>query len=341
MSPSSITKAVKTLSVIIFCTIEHGSSSDIASIFRFITNSVIAIAVFAYILSTESNFQYTPATCKNPTCDRDPIRCPGTTVCEPRQYHVFTAIDQFVVIYFTLEYGLKFVTVWSVSPRIARILPSSWVEEHGLQNDLAPQPKYSSVSKMVRYLCTYDSFIDLASIIPFYAILAADSSMSSGFVRSLRLLRVFRIMKMFRVKTFQQSDLAYAIIRSVLNESSLLLMTFGFFAMILLIVMGSLIYTAEQGTFVVNADNPDGAYVTLLRAEDATSLSPSSYTSVGIGIYWAISLIPGAQEFNPRTVAGRAISNLLSLFTSMGLAFPFGYVVGVFVCVVCWGVLVL
>ena len=151
--------------------------------------------------------------------------------------------------------------------------------------------------------------------------------MSSGFVRSLRLLRVFRIMKMFRVKTFQQSDLAYAIIRSVLNESFLLLVTFGFFAMILLVVMGSLIFTAEQGTFVVDADNPNGAYVTLLRAEDVTSQSPSSYTSVGIGIYWAISLIPGAQEFNPRTVAGRAISNLLSLLTSMGLAFPFGYVV--------------
>ena len=247
---TSITKNIKTVAVMIFCTIEHGSSNDVASILRFITNVVIAVAVFAYILSTESTFQYTPADCKNPICDSDPIQCPGATVCEPRQYPVFSAIDRFVVIYFTVEYGLKFITVWSVSPRIARILPSSWIDEHGLHNDLAPQPKYSGLSKTVRYLFTYDSFIDLASVIPFYAILAADSSMSSGFVRSLRLLRVFRIMKMFRVKTFQQSDLAYAIIRSVLNESSLLLLTFCFFAMVVLVVLGSLIFTAEQVGFL-------------------------------------------------------------------------------------------
>ena len=220
---------------------------------------------------------------------------------------------------------MKFFTVWSVSPRIAKILPSKWIEQHGQQNNFAPQPKYSGLSKTIRYLFTYDSFIDLSSIIPFYAILATDSSMSSGFVRSLRLLRVFRIMKMFRVKTFQQSDLAYAIIRSVVDESLLLLLTFCFFAVVVLIIMGSLIFTAEQGSFVVTPTYPNGAYLVPLRPDQTDLIAPTSFTSVGMGIYWAISLIPGAQEFNPRTVAGRAISNLLSVLAVMGLAFPFRY----------------
>lgn len=318
-----MTSVIKTVAVTTFCMIEHGPSSDVASIVRFITNVIIALAVIAYILSTESYFQDTPMECKNPTCDHDPMRCPGRLICEPRQYPVFTSIDRFVVIYFTVEYGLKFFTVWSVSPRIARILPSKWIDQHGQQNDFAPQPKYSGLSKTIRYLCTYDSFIDLSSIIPFYAILATDSSMSSGFVRSLRLLRVFRIMKMFRVKTFQQSDLAYAIIRSVVNESLLLLLTFCFFAVVVLIIMGSLIFTAEQGTFQVSPDYPNGAYVVPVRPDDTDHLVASSYTSVGMGIYWAVSIIPGAQESNPRTVAGRAISNLLSVLAVMGLAFPF------------------
>jgi hypothetical protein len=81
-----------------------------------------------------------------------------------------------------------------------------------------------------------------------------------------------------------------------------------------------------QGTFQVDIHTPNGAYVTPLRPDDKENTAPSSYTSVAIGIYWAIGLIPGAQEFNPRTVAGRAISNVLSLLTVMGLAFPFGYV---------------
>lgn len=61
--------------------------------------------------------RYKPETCKDPVCNNDPILCPGAMVCEPRPPRTFEEVDAAVIYIFTIEYFLKFLTCWAVSPR--------------------------------------------------------------------------------------------------------------------------------------------------------------------------------------------------------------------------------
>ena len=72
----------------------------------------VFLAVIYAFISRES-----PQTCEAPACNNDPDFCPGFMICQPVPKPVFYTIDAICVYLFTIEYGVKLLTAWSVSSR--------------------------------------------------------------------------------------------------------------------------------------------------------------------------------------------------------------------------------
>ena len=283
-----VAEVVKRTCSFVFITLEHEQSSVFATYLDYLTKTVIILAVVAYLLSTEPAYRDSPSTCDQPVCSDDDHLCPGYQVCEPEESLGIFAIENFTTYYFTAEYLLRMLTAWSVTPRVAGVLSYEWEQRHNDDPGLA-QPVYSSWLQTTLYFWRVKLVIDLATILPSYLPYLTPNGVrvNTNFVRTLRLLRLVRLLKVFRLLTFLKNvDVAMDIIWETLRKSSLLLSTFLFFIIILYILMGCLIYLAEQGTFTVTQQYPNGAY--LKPNDDETGQKVSNIFSAVQGIYWAI-----------------------------------------------------
>ena len=272
----------------VFIVLELEQSSTFARYLDYVTKTVIILAIVAYLLSTEPTYRYTPTTCDQPVCNDDLTLCPGYVVCQDVEIPELWAVEEFTTYYFTAEYILRMLTVWSVSPRVAGLLSSEWEHEHSIHPDL-PQPAYSPWFQTAMYFWRFKLIIDLATIFPSYLPYLTPNGIrvNTNFIRTLRLLRLVRLLKMFRLLTFLKNvDVAMDIIWGTLRKSSTMLGTFMLFILVFFVFMGCLVYTAEQGTFTVNAQYPNGAY--LKMNDDENGVKVSNIQSAVKGIYWAV-----------------------------------------------------
>jgi hypothetical protein len=74
-----------------------------------------------------------------------------------------------------------------------------------------------------------------------------------------------------------------------------MLTVFMFFSVVFMVLMGCLVYIAEQGTFTVNAQYPNGAY--LKMNDDENGQKVSNIFSAVQGIYWATGTATGNSTF--------------------------------------------
>lgn len=109
---------------------------------------VICFAIGSYIISTVNIFTYTPSTCDTPACDSDPVLCPGRQICEPQPVPAFDFIEVACVYFFSAEYFTRVLTCWTVSPRIARVLPGNWKLEHNWDDPQPSYPPYLFIAKV-------------------------------------------------------------------------------------------------------------------------------------------------------------------------------------------------
>ena len=232
------------------------------------------------ILSTSST-SFPTATSPQPACNDDPFLCPGYAICEAVASPSVNAVSDFTTYYFTVEYGLKLLTVWSVSSRMAGVEPTDDEEETPQGHAFAPW------YQTYRYFWRLKNLIDLAAIFPSYMQYFSSAGASTYFMRILRLLRLVRVLRLFRLLTFLKNvDVAFDLIVATLRQAQLLLSVFTFFAFIYVVVMGCLMYLTEQGTFTVNTQYPNGAY--LKPNDDGTGTTVSNIFSAVQGLYWAI-----------------------------------------------------
>ena len=97
-------------------------------------------------------------------------------------------------------------------------------------------------------------------------------------MRVLRLLDAFSFVDEIAVTT--------ELIFETLKQSGAVLSVFLFFALIAIILISGIIYTLEQGVFIVSADYPRGEF---LRPNiDGIGSSVSPFKSACVGIYWTI-----------------------------------------------------
>lgn len=148
----------------------------------------------------------------------------------------------------------------------------------------------------LRYMRSFFGVIDLVSVLPTYLALIFPGLHALIDVRILRLLRIFRVLKLGAyLAEYRALGLALAASRRKVT-------VFLVFVMMVVLVMGTLMYLVE---------GPE-----------------HGYTSIPMGIYWAIVTMTtvGFGDLTPQTDLGRLIASFQMLLGWGILAVPTGIV---------------
>lgn len=153
-----------------------------------------------------------------------------------------------------------------------------------------------AVRKPLRYATSFFGLVDLLSVLPSYLSVLFPGTQALLVVRSLRLLRVFRVLKL-------ASFLGEAhVIGTALRSSSRKITVFLGAVMVIVLIMGSLMYAVE---------GPE-----------------HGFTSIPKAIYWAVVTLTtvGYGDLYPRTDLGRFLASFV-MITGYGIiAVPTGIV---------------
>ena len=202
---------------------------------------------------------------------------------------VFFAIDAVCSIIFTIEYGLRLASC-----------PSP--------------PGYG------HFFIAPLNVVDLLSFLPFYIELMIDSSDSDGaatVLRALRLLRVFRLVKLSRY-----IDLM-GLLLLTMSKSGAALSTMFFVTIIAVVLLSSLLFTAER-------ERPDVTRTTLedLEADgfelDDLRVARTPFESIPIALWWCVTTMTttGYGDMVPVTLWGRILASITAVCGVFILAVP-------------------
>ncbi|MGE0860108.1 MAG: ion transporter [Gammaproteobacteria bacterium] len=152
------------------------------------------------------------------------------------------------------------------------------------------------VRRPARYARSFYGVVDLLAILPTYLALLVPQLQALVDVRILRLLRVFRVLKL----TAYIDE--YAALAQALVASRRKISVFLSFVLLVVMVMGTLMYVVE---------GPD-----------------NGFTSIPLSVYWAITTMTtvGFGDITPQTDLGRVIASLMMLVGWGTLAVPTGIV---------------
>ncbi len=175
---------------------------------------------------------------------------------------IFLVLEWIITILFTIEYGLR---IWS-----------------------ARKPK--------KYAFSFYGVVDLISILPAYLWLVITWVHALWVVRALRLLRIFRILKMSRY--ISEGNVLIHALRSSWHKISVFLMT----VVLAAIIAGSIMYLVEW--------------------------AESGFTSIPRSVYRAIVTITtvGYGDISPVTPLGQFLASILMIIWYGVIAVPTGIV---------------
>ncbi|OGA02422.1 MAG: ion transporter [Betaproteobacteria bacterium RIFCSPLOWO2_02_FULL_62_17] len=156
--------------------------------------------------------------------------------------------------------------------------------------------RLACVQRPARYALSFFGLVDLLSVAPTYLAFFFPELHSLIDIRLLRMLRVFRILKVTAYMT------EYGILGEALWASRRRIVVFIGTVFMIVVLMGTLIYVVE---------GPD-----------------NGFTSIPISVYWAITTMTtvGFGDITPKTDLGRAIASLMMLLGWGTLAVPTGIV---------------
>jgi len=140
-----------------------------------------------------------------------------------------------------------------------------------------------AVKRAKSYIFSFYGGVDFVAVIPTYIGLLFPGAQYLLILRSLRLLRIFRVFNMGRYIS-EARTLALA-----LQVSFRKILVFLLFILILVLILGSLIY--------------------LIEGEE------NGYTNIPVSIYWAIVTITtaGYGDIVPLTVLGKFLANIIMI----------------------------
>ncbi len=160
--------------------------------------------------------------------------------------------------------------------------------------------RLACVRHPLKYARSFYGIIDLLAVVPTYLAVLVPGLHALIDVRVLRLLRIFRILKLGAYVA------EYSALGSALAASRRKILVFLSFVMMVVLVMGTLMYVVE------GAEN--------------------GFTSIPLGIYWAITTMTtvGFGDITPHTSLGRLIASAMMLLGWGTLAVPTGIVTAEF-----------
>nr|WP_314624302.1 ion transporter [uncultured Noviherbaspirillum sp.] len=152
------------------------------------------------------------------------------------------------------------------------------------------------VRRPLRYATSFFGVIDFVSVLPTYLALLLPGAHVLLDVRILRLLRIFRVLKL----TSYVEE--YGMLNRALVASRRKILIFLSVVMMIVLLLGTVMYVVEG--------------------------PGNGYTSIPTSVYWAITAITtvGFGDIVPRTDLGRAISSFMMLLGWGILAVPTGII---------------
>ncbi len=152
------------------------------------------------------------------------------------------------------------------------------------------------VEKKKKYIFSFYGIIDFLAILPFYLALLFNSPKTFIVIRTLRLLRLFKIMGLSKYQNESQRLI------NALKASKARIAVFLYAVLIIVAVVGALMYLVE------GAEN--------------------GFTSIPRSIYWAIVTITtvGYGDIAPQTTLGQFIAGFLMIVGYSIIAVPTGIV---------------
>ena len=153
-----------------------------------------------------------------------------------------------------------------------------------------------SIGKPWHYISSVFGIIDLLSIVPTYLSLFISGGQYLLIIRALRLLRIFRILKLSRYMGEAKT------LSSALKASRHKIMVFMWVVLTIVIIMGTIMYMIEGGEH--------------------------GFTSIPRSIYWAIVTLTtvGYGDIAPQTVPGQIIASMIMILGYAIIAVPTGIV---------------
>jgi voltage-gated potassium channel len=148
----------------------------------------------------------------------------------------------------------------------------------------------------IKYIFSFFGIIDLLAALPTYFSMLFVGTQYLATIRALRLLRVFRILKLTKYTQ------AGSLIVKALHASRQKIVVFLYAVVILVILIGSLMYTVE------GAEN--------------------GFTSIPKSIYWGIVTLTtvGYGDISPQTELGQFLASLVMIMGYAIIAVPTGIV---------------
>ncbi len=150
--------------------------------------------------------------------------------------------------------------------------------------------------RRLRYAGSFYGVIDLMALLPTYLALFFPGLHALIDIRVLRLLRVFRVLKL------TQYLREFSTLGAALSASRRKILVFLFAVSMVVLVMGTVMYVVEGPA--------------------------NGYTSIPVGVYWAITTMTtvGFGDITPKTDLGRLIASMMMLMGWGVLAVPTGIV---------------
>jgi voltage-gated potassium channel len=156
--------------------------------------------------------------------------------------------------------------------------------------------RMACVERPIRYARSFFGIVDLLAILPTYLSLLVPGSQSLLVIRSVRLLRIFRVFKL--VRYLSEANVLLAALRSGSRKVLVFLGTI----IVLIAILGSAMYIIEG--------------------------EENGFTSVPLSMYWAVVTMTtvGYGDIIPQTVAGKFVATLVMITGYCIIAIPTGIV---------------
>lgn len=231
--------------------------------------------------------------------------------CPPEPLAWFGVVESICIYCFSIEYLIRVGTVWNTpfGDTFDMVLDVSSLDEN-LWHWWLPFVRWKN------FIFNPMNLIDLCAIVPFYVSLFMGGEDSGfGFLRVLRLARVFRVFKMGKYNAGMQ------MFTKVIIKSSSALNLLCFFALLGMVLFGSLVYFFEGGEFKVTASYPDGAY---MRVDKYGDWDVTPFESIPSCFWWVVvtQTTVGYGDATPITPGGKLIGCFTMLSGVLVLALP-------------------
>ena len=153
-----------------------------------------------------------------------------------------------------------------------------------------------SIGKPWHYITSFYGIIDFLSVIPTYLSLFISGGQYLLIIRALRLLRIFRILKLSRYVGEART------LSTALKASRHKITVFMWVVLTVVVIMGTLMYMIEGGK--------------------------NGFTSIPRSIYWAIVTLTtvGYGDIAPQTVVGQIMASVIMILGYAIIAVPTGIV---------------